>query len=77
MKSLSLAPVRHVDGEVNLPGSKSLSNRALLLAALATGDTHLQNLLRSEDTARMLDALVLLKIDIDLQNDLTDCTVHG
>jgi 3-phosphoshikimate 1-carboxyvinyltransferase len=77
MKSLHLTPVRHVNGQVNLPGSKSLSNRALLLAALASGDTRLRNLLRSEDTARMLDALALLKVDIDSHSGTSDYTVHG
>jgi 3-phosphoshikimate 1-carboxyvinyltransferase len=77
MKSLQLAPVRHIEGQVNLPGSKSLSNRALLLAALAAGDTHLQNLLHSEDTARMLDALAQLKVGVERHSDTTDYTVHG
>jgi len=77
MKSLQLAPVRHIEGQVNLPGSKSLSNRALLLAALAAGDTHLQNLLHSEDTARMLDALAQLKVGVERHSETTDYTVHG
>jgi 3-phosphoshikimate 1-carboxyvinyltransferase len=78
MKSLQLAPVRHVDGQINLPGSKSLSNRALLLAALAAGDTQLQNLLHSEDTARMLEALALLKVSVERHSAKTsDYTVHG
>jgi 3-phosphoshikimate 1-carboxyvinyltransferase len=77
MHQLKLAPILHIDGQVKLPGSKSLSNRALLLAALASGDTHLRNLLHSEDTARMLDALAQLDVSIDQENDNTDCTVHG
>ncbi|MFT4719479.1 MAG: 3-phosphoshikimate 1-carboxyvinyltransferase [Candidatus Azotimanducaceae bacterium] len=77
MKSLQLAPIRHIEGQVNLPGSKSLSNRALLLAALAAGDTHLENLLHSEDTARMLDALAQLKVGVERHSDTTDYTVHG
>ena len=39
MNSLTLEPIDKIDGEINLPGSKSLSNRALLLAALAEGTT--------------------------------------
>jgi 3-phosphoshikimate 1-carboxyvinyltransferase len=77
MKSLQLAPIRHIEGQVNLPGSKSLSNRALLLAALAAGDTHLENLLHSEDTARMLDALAQLKVGVERHSDTTDYTIHG
>jgi 3-phosphoshikimate 1-carboxyvinyltransferase len=49
-------------GSVRLPGSKSISNRVLLLAALATGRTELRDLLVSDDTARMLDALRALGV---------------
>ncbi len=47
MNSLRLEPISRVAGVVNLPGSKSVSNRALLLAALARGTTRLTNLLDS------------------------------
>ena len=47
MEQLTLAPISKVSGVVNVPGSKSLSNRALLLAALCEGDTELTNLLDS------------------------------
>ncbi|MBL4630086.1 MAG: 3-phosphoshikimate 1-carboxyvinyltransferase, partial [Paraglaciecola sp.] len=60
MEQLHLSPIRQVDGTVNVPGSKSLSNRALLLAALAHGETHLTNLLDSEDIHHMLNALTKL-----------------
>ena len=49
MKTLTLEPISRVEGSVNLPGSKSVSNRALLLAALAKGTTRLTNLLDSDD----------------------------
>jgi len=39
MEQITLAPINTVEGTINLPGSKSLSNRALLLAALAKGTT--------------------------------------
>ena len=39
MKAITLEPISRIEGEINLPGSKSLSNRALLLAALAKGTT--------------------------------------
>ncbi|RJG28879.1 3-phosphoshikimate 1-carboxyvinyltransferase, partial [Streptococcus pyogenes] len=45
MEKITLAPISRVEGEINLPGSKSLSNRALLLAALAKGTTKVTNLL--------------------------------
>ena len=51
-------------GTVRLPGSKSLSNRILLLAALAEGETEVRDLLKSDDTDRMLDALNLLGIKV-------------
>ena len=57
MESLTLQPIQKVSGEVNLPGSKSVSNRALLLAALSTGTTRLTNLLDSDDIRHMLNAL--------------------
>ncbi len=60
MEYLDLAPAAGAVGSVRLPGSKSISNRTLLLAALAEGRTVIRELLASDDTARMLDALVAL-----------------
>ena len=57
MESLTLQPVALVNGSINLPGSKSVSNRALLLAAFAQGTTRLTNLLDSDDV-RSLDGVV-------------------
>ncbi len=62
-KQLTLAPARHAQGVVALPGSKSISNRTLLLAAIAQGTTTLTGLLESDDTKVMLDALRSLGID--------------
>jgi 3-phosphoshikimate 1-carboxyvinyltransferase len=59
---LDLAPVRRIRGTVRLPGSKSISNRILLLAALAQGETRIRDLLESEDTQVMLDALRVLGV---------------
>ena len=64
MESLALAPAKHAIGEITLPGSKSISNRTLLLAALAEGTTEIHDLLASDDTDRMLDALKLLGVDM-------------
>ncbi len=77
MNTLTLKPIAKVDGEINLPGSKSLSNRALLLAALAEGTTKISNLLHSDDTRHMLDALKQLGIEYTLSSDKTECTVVG
>ena len=54
--ALDLGPVTRVEGVVALPGSKSISNRTLLLSALADGTTTLIGLLDADDTAHMLDA---------------------
>jgi 3-phosphoshikimate 1-carboxyvinyltransferase len=54
---IDLKPVMHVEGVVRLPGSKSISNRILLLAALAEGETKIIDLLASDDTLVMLNAL--------------------
>ena len=54
---LDLHPIERVSGTVILPGSKSISNRTLLLAAVANGTTLVRGLLASDDTARMLQAL--------------------
>lgn len=59
---LDLAPIRRVRGTVKLPGSKSISNRMLLLAALARGTTILRDVLDSDDTRYMLDALRALGV---------------
>jgi len=52
-------------GSVRLPGSKSISNRVLLLAALAEGVTVVRDLLHSDDTERMLDALRILGVKVE------------
>ena len=77
MNTLTLKPIAHIDGDVNLPGSKSLSNRALLLAALAEGTTTIRNLLQSDDTRHMLNALKQLGIEYTLSADKTECRVVG
>ncbi len=77
MESLTLQPINRVNGEVNLPGSKSVSNRALLLAALAKGTTRLTNLLDSDDIRHMLNALKALGVSYQLSEDKTVCEVEG
>jgi len=61
---LTIAAARHAEGVVALPGSKSISNRMLLLAALAQGTTTLTGLLESDDTLVMLDALRALGVQV-------------
>ena len=59
---LDLAPVARLAGCVRMPGSKSIANRVLLLAALAEGETVLDSLLESDDTEAMLAALRALGV---------------
>lgn len=77
MDSLLVKPLTKVRGEITLPGSKSLSNRILLLAALASGRTHITNLLDSDDVRYMLEALRQLDIEYQLSADRTECVITG
>lgn len=74
---LIVQPVKVIEGHVKLPGSKSLSNRILLLAALAEGTTVVENILDSEDIRYMVGALkdLGIKLDEDWANDRI--TVEG
>ena len=63
-EKLTLAPISKISGNVDLPGSKSLSNRILLLSMLAEGKTEIQNLLDSDDIRYMVEALETLGIQI-------------
>ena len=69
MEQLHLKPAAHVSGEMQLPGSKSISNRTLLLAAFANGMTEIKGLLASDDTDRMLEALTSLGITLTKKDD--------
>ena len=77
MESLTLQPVALVNGSINLPGSKSVSNRALLLAAFAQGTTRLTNLLDSDDVRHMLTALTQLGVTHRLSASRTECEIDG
>ncbi|MDX8000359.1 3-phosphoshikimate 1-carboxyvinyltransferase [Xenorhabdus sp. Reich] len=77
MQSLTLQPISCIAGTINLPGSKSVSNRALLLAAFAKGTTRLTNLLDSDDIRYMLNALTALDVPYRLSADRTICEVDG
>ena len=83
MKVLELNPIAHAEGTVRLPGSKSISNRVLLLAALASGTTLVRDLLEADDTRVMLAALAKLGVSCkaatvskELGRGL-DVSVHG
>jgi 3-phosphoshikimate 1-carboxyvinyltransferase len=68
MNVLDLAPIRRLSGTLRLPGSKSISNRVLLLSALAKGKTQVRGLLDADDTRVMLDALQKLDVRIDTRD---------
>lgn len=77
LESLTLQPIAKFNGTINLPGSKSVSNRALLLAAMAKGKTRLTNLLDSDDVRHMLNALKALGIHYQLSDCHTICDIEG
>jgi len=66
---LDLPPLRGAAGTVRLPGSKSISNRVLLLAALSEGKTFVRDLLASDDTAVMLESLRTLGCGVWREGD--------
>lgn len=65
LEFLDLPPANYAQGVVTLPGSKSISNRVLLLSALAEGTTRIEGLLESDDTAVMLTALRQLGVQVE------------
>jgi len=77
METLTLKPIATVSGTIQIPGSKSLSNRILLLAALARGTTTISNLLDSDDIRHNLNALHALGVQFELSQDKTNCKVLG
>jgi len=72
---LDVPALDHASGPVSLPGSKSISNRVLLLSALCAGTTHIHDLLDSDDTRVMLQALRQLGCGVEVQG--TSVTVRG
>jgi len=65
MEFINLKAAKQVSGRIKLPGSKSISNRTLLLAAFSKGVTDILDLLASDDTARMLEALAVLGVAME------------
>ena len=77
MKQLTLKAIKQVNGHIRLPGSKSISNRALLLAALSSGKTTVSNLLFSDDVRFMLEALNALGVSLAINEADHEVTVEG
>ncbi len=75
---LRITPINHpLNATVRVPGSKSLTNRALLLASLANGTTHLTNALFSDDSRYFAKALQTLGFDVQLDEEKFEMTVTG
>ena len=77
MEHIDLKPIARMAGTVILPGSKSISNRILLLAALAEGVTEVKGLLASDDTSHMLAALANLGVQCAQQGATPNYLVQG
>ncbi|EWM26612.1 5-enolpyruvylshikimate-3-phosphate synthase [Nannochloropsis gaditana] len=76
MEQLVVQPISTFEGEIELPGSKSISNRILLLSALSQGTTVVDNLLQSEDIEYMIQALLDLGIKLEKTGE-NQWTVQG
>jgi len=78
LSSLPIKPLIHpLSATIRVPGSKSLTNRALLLAALADGTTRITNALFSDDSNYFATALKTLGFDIQLDDESLQITVTG
>lgn len=71
-----LKAIQSVSGQVTLPGSKSITNRILLLSAIADGETIIKHPLQSDDTHYMIEALKILQVDLT-QNKNGDIHIKG
>ena len=76
LPDITVGPFKQAQGAIVLPGSKSISNRALLLAALSSGTTTLKNLLDADDTQVMRSALRQLGLTVTDQANQV-CIVEG
>ena len=76
-KSIEIQPCGPVQGTIRPPGSKSITNRALICAALADGNSTLTGALDSDDTRFMVDSLKKLGIDVTASENNTRLVVEG
>ncbi|MDP6042738.1 MAG: 3-phosphoshikimate 1-carboxyvinyltransferase [Candidatus Latescibacteria bacterium] len=78
MQTLQIQPLKApVDANITIPGSKSITNRALIIAALAKGETHLTHALYSDDTRYMAAALRELGISVEENEEAETFTIQG
>ncbi|MHC4064630.1 MAG: 3-phosphoshikimate 1-carboxyvinyltransferase [Planctomycetota bacterium] len=78
MSGMMLRPAgRPLDAVVRVPGSKSLTNRSLVVAALADGNSRLSGVLLADDTRHMIDCLRALEVDVAVDEPRGTVTVRG
>jgi len=78
MDQIEITPVTQMlHAKITVPGSKSITNRALLIAAMAEGRSVIENVLFSDDTRRMLEALAQLGFQIAIEESEKRVTVNG
>ena len=77
IKFIELKPSYIKSGQITLPGSKSISNRVLLISSISKGKTIIKNLLFSDDTEVMINALKKLGIDIVENKKKNECVIEG
>lgn len=76
VKKMTISPATHdIQQHISIPGSKSFTNRALIIAALASGTSTLSGLLKSDDSYWCIDALKKLGVTIDINGE--DITIKG
>ncbi|WP_257350906.1 3-phosphoshikimate 1-carboxyvinyltransferase [Pseudalkalibacillus decolorationis] len=77
VQTVRISPIQNqqINSDIRIPGSKSFTNRALILAALAKGTSTLSGILKSDDSYWCIDALKKLGINTELEGDVV--TVHG
>ena len=76
-KTVEIRPRSAIKAVVHVPGSKSLTNRALVSAALAQGKTVVEDVLIADDTMRMLEALEKLSFELHADEPSRKVTVNG
>ncbi len=78
MDQIEIIPVtKPLAAAITVPGSKSITNRALLIAAMAEGRSIVENVLFSDDTIRMLEALKQLGFQVIIEENEKRITVNG
>ncbi|MFZ2315958.1 MAG: 3-phosphoshikimate 1-carboxyvinyltransferase [Gammaproteobacteria bacterium] len=77
MQQAAPTPTHPIQATINIPGSKSITNRALILAALAQGSSRLSNMQISDDTLTLITALKQLGIEITVDKKNTICYIKG